>query len=434
MASLFQQLRQTKVLEAAARHVCAKSRNSRSSAIRAETQDFEARLPTNVRRLQEELRSGAFQFGKQFVVKLPRPGKSDRLILVAPLRDRLVHRAILAVLQGDPGLELAGVPLVQEVLNYPFSVGGIEGIDKGIALVADELRAGAAYYLNADIKDFFPRIPRDRVRDGLLAATKDDALVKLIDAALALSIENAMDLSKDDLARLPGDSFGVPQGSALSMLFGNLALRDFDHLMQGRGIRCIRYVDDFILLGSSEAKVRAAFQSAQAHLSGLGLATYEPGDGSGKASAGKTAGGFAFLGCQINGSLIAPGRAARASLLADVDKVLDEARGKIAKALRTGFGRDRGNGATEAMLTVARTVKGWGEAFAFCNADAVRQQLDREVADRIDRFQRWVERKVSGLDIDQRMRALGVTRLKDLKQKPLVLSDRVLKRPGTISR
>jgi RNA-directed DNA polymerase len=418
------------VLEAAARHVCAKSRNSRSSQIRLETQKFEARLPTSVRRLQEQLRSGAFQFEKQFVVKLPRPRKPDRLILVASLRDRLVHRAILTVLNGDSGLGLAGVPLVQEVLDFPYSVGGIEGIDKGIALVADELRAGAAYYLNADIKDFFPHLPRDRVRNELLVATKDNALIQLIDAALKVSIANVSDLSKDDLARLPGDSFGVPQGSALSMLFGNLALREFDHLMQGRGIRCIRYVDDFILLGPSEAKARAAFRSAQTYLSGLGLATYEPGDGSGKASAGRTADGIAFLGCQISGSLITPGRAARASLLADVDSALDEARGRIAKALRAGSGRDRGNGATEAMLTVARTVKGWGEAFAFCNGDVVRRQLDRDIADRVDRFQLWVERKISGLDTDQRMRALGVTRLKDLKQKPLVLSDRLLKWSG----
>lgn len=425
--SLFQQLRQTKVLEAAARHVCAKSRNSRSPEIRRETQEFEARLPTNIRRLQEKLRSGDFQFGKQVVVKLPRPGKSDRLILVAPLPDRLVHRAILTVLQGDPGLELAGVPLVREVLAFPYSVGGIEGIDKGVALVADALRAGASYYVNADIKDFFPHIPRGRVLNDLRTATQDEALVELIDRALKLSIKNVTDLTPDDLVRLPGDIHGVPQGSALSMLFGNLALREFDDLMQGRGIRCVRYVDDFILLGPSEAKVRASFRSARAYLNGLGLATYEPGDGSRKASAGRTADGFTLLGCQISGSLIAPGRAARASLLADVDKVLEEARGRIAKALRTGSGRDRGNGATEAVLTVARTVKGWGEAFAFCNAEVVRLQLDREVADRIDRFQRWVDRKVNGMDTDQRMRALGVTRLKDLKQKPLALSDRVLK-------
>jgi hypothetical protein len=421
-------------LEAAARHVCAKSRNSRSRDIRTETQDFEARLPTNVRRLQEELRSGAFRFGEQFVVKLPRPGKTDRLILVAPLRDRLVHRAILTVLQGDARLGLAGVPLVQEVLAFPFSVGGIEGIDKGIALVAEEMRGGAAFFINADIRDFFPNIPRGRVRDELLAATKDEPLVELIDAALTLSIKNAADLSADDLARLPGDSLGVPQGSALSMLFGNLALREFDQRMQGRGIRCIRYVDDFILLGSNEAKVRAAFRSAQAHLRGLGLTTYEPSDGTGKASAGRIADGFAFLGCQINGSLIAPGRAARASLLADIDKALSDGRGQISRALRAKSGQDCGKGAVDAVQAASRTVKGWGEAFAFCNAGTVRQQLDNEIADRVQRFLRWFEQKVSGLDADQRMRALGVTRLKDLRQKPLEVSDRRLRQTAAAPR
>ncbi|NGM18854.1 hypothetical protein G3576_02435 [Roseomonas stagni] len=416
------------MLEAAARHVCGKSRNSRSSAIRTETQNFEARLPTNVRRLQEELRSAEFRFGQQIAVKIPRPGKSDRLILVAPLRDRIIHRAILIVLQGRPDMGIPGVPLVQKALEFPFSVGGIEGIDKGIALVAESLRAGATYYANADIKDFFPHIPRRRVLDSLLSATKDDQLVELIDTALAIHIKNANDLTKEDLVRLPGDSAGVPQGSALSMLFGNLALQDFDRLMQGRGIRCVRYVDDFILLGASETKVKAAFKSARTSLTAMGLTTYEPGDGSGKASAGKTAMGFTFLGCQINGSLIAPGSAARAALLADVDDLLKEGCRNISKTLRSSGARERISGATEALQKVSRTVKGWGEAFAFCNSDIIRQHLDSEIDERIDRFQRWVTQKSNGLDVDQRMRALGVTRLKDLKQKQLTLSDRALTR------
>ena len=46
---------------------------------------------------------------------------------------------------------------------------------------------------------------------------------------------------------------GVAQGNSLSPLLGNLLLKDFDSAMNSLpNIRCIRFIDDFIILGPNK--------------------------------------------------------------------------------------------------------------------------------------------------------------------------------------
>ena len=60
------------------------------------------------------------------------------------------------------------------------------------------------------------------------------------------------------LSLFPNETIGVAQGSALSALAGNIALREFDAEMNSRGLVCVRYIDDFMLLGGSKlSSVRA---------------------------------------------------------------------------------------------------------------------------------------------------------------------------------
>ena len=57
--------------------------------------------------------------------------------------------------------------------------------------------------------------------------------------------------------RFPTEDIGVAQGSALSPLLGNIILADFDQRMNDGECRCLRYIDDFIVLGPSSAAVMA---------------------------------------------------------------------------------------------------------------------------------------------------------------------------------
>ena len=77
---------------------------------------------------------------------------------------------------------------------------------------------------------------------------------------------------------------------------GKHLLEDFDRKLNGRGITCIRYIDDFLILGSDIRKVKAAFKSGLSILSHYGLTAYDPKLAEGKADQGEVWLGLEFLG------------------------------------------------------------------------------------------------------------------------------------------
>jgi hypothetical protein len=104
----------------------------------------------------------------------------------------------------------------------------------------------------------------------------------------------------------PTDEEGVAQGSPLSPLFGNILLYDFDREFNGRGLICVRFIDDFILLGDSERSVIRGFDNAKSVLQGIGPTCHDPFFGKPnpeKSCHGKVDNGFVFLGYDIRPGL-----------------------------------------------------------------------------------------------------------------------------------
>ncbi|MBR0641942.1 reverse transcriptase domain-containing protein [Plastoroseomonas hellenica] len=425
MGDFYDHVRSRRNIETAARWVCGRGQASLSREIRAEAEAFKERWTGEVISLQAALRERRFRFKEQRGVFVPRPGKKPRPIIVAPIRNRIVQRAILQVLQGVPSIGIPGVPAVRDMLAVPWSVGGIEGVDAGIALVVEARRAGAAWYLKADIPDFFTKIPVAPVLDFIRDASGDAALTELTARGLETALVNRDRLTDDLLALLPGADTGVAQGSALSALAGNILLRDFDKQLQGRGVRCVRYVDDFIILAANRRNAERAFASAQRILTTMDMKAYEPGDGSGKAYSGPVSEGIEFLGCRLDGGLISPAPKARQALLARVDELLDEGRATVRRAAKGDTAALRGPREVQVIRQVDLAVHGWGQAFRFCNADAVLKALDVEIQAKVARFRRQNAKFVRTLPPEERARVTGVTRLVDIPRRDLVISPRV---------
>lgn len=136
-------------------------------------------------------------------------------------------------------------------------------------------------------------------------SVSDTEFLKLFENALRTELTNLDQLAEHKSLFPIGDK-GVAQGSALSTLAGNIILQDFDRRFNDRGIVCVRYVDDFILLGPRESSVRGAFESVLKFLGNLGMSAYSPWDDGQKAECGDVRRGFTFLGCDVfaNGHLI----------------------------------------------------------------------------------------------------------------------------------
>lgn len=427
--SLSSVVRKFDVLEAAW-HVVRRngSAPSASKTSKRDVLEFSERATRNLRSLQQRL-STNYQFLPQRGVVVSKSGsskkapKKHRPIVVAPIENRIVHRAILDVL-------VEHVPAVREVLEVDTSFGGIEGVESAIALVWRELKAGKHnYFIRSDIPSFFTRINKEAVVRFIAEAVRDDEFLALFRKALETSLENEDELGKNT-ELFPLGPTGVAQGSALSPLICNIVLKSFDREMNCRDIVCIRYIDDFLLLGPSKKKVEAAFESACRQLSALNLSAYDPEKSPDKAESGFVKDGFEFLGCRVHPGLVQPTLKKRTAAAERVEKILSESRGGI-RAYTQGKKKSlaREHCYSSALNDVANFVRGWSHAYRFCNDEQVFRTLDDKISDSLRRYTEWTFGQIHGASLSVRRQVLGVPLLTDT---PRVALDDVPARMRTI--
>jgi retron-type reverse transcriptase len=96
---LCERVRSTNALVAAWHAIRRNAETSQTASTKQIAREFGQNLPRNIRRIQDRLRKG-YRFEKAFGATPSKgPGKTGkRPIVVAPLADRIVQRAILDVL------------------------------------------------------------------------------------------------------------------------------------------------------------------------------------------------------------------------------------------------------------------------------------------------------------------------------------------------
>jgi hypothetical protein len=227
-------------------------------------QRFEFHQERELLRLRRELESGAYRPGAFTTHRITRP--KPRLISAAPYRDRVVHHAVMNVL--EPILERHAHPD-----SYACRTG------KGTHAAArrlQELMRRFPYTLQCDVVKFFPAIDHDILKRLFRRRIKDRRVLALLDVIVDGS--NDQDAAAD---WFPGDHLftpderrrGLPIGNLTSQWFANWYLTDFDHLVtSGWGAGgYVRYCDDFVLLDGCRDRLRARVPAVVGALSGLRL-------------------------------------------------------------------------------------------------------------------------------------------------------------------
>jgi RNA-directed DNA polymerase len=408
---LYKQVKSRRLLEKSFRKVREHAVASPSRSTRAALAEFEKDLFLSIDKLQKRLGKQDFQFNPQRGIAKRKPNSAAyRPLVVAPLDDRIIQRAILEVL-------ITAVPAVREVMSTPTSIGGIpgRGVKSALNLVANAIARGASYYARSDIESFFTKIPKRLVKDFLRDHVKDQEFLGLFDGALETELENLNELAEHRSLFPIGDD-GVPQGSALSTLAGNIVLTEFDRVLNGRNILCVRYVDDYIILGPDESRVRKAFESSQELLRKLHMRAYSPWADEEKAGHGRVARGFSFLGCDIKPDikLVQPGRKARVKIIHDIQAVFSETLRALTEALTAGYPVDRKQCYAQVMVRVNGIVSGWAHAFRFCNCISTFESLDHEIDKAVSRFNREFRRLFEPESLRAIRRFLGVQLLQDV--------------------
>lgn len=374
--------------------------------------EFDAHSENHILQIRNQLQRRRFAFQQQEGVLVRKASGGNRPIVIAPVTNRIVQRSILEVLQATPS--------IRSILDTPTSFGGIKGRDrrKAIYHASEAIRGDHRFYIRSDIEGFFNEIPRKTVRDFITQEFHDDDLVELFHNATSIDLANLEDLG-DAVDLFPLEDRGVAQGNPLSPLMGNILLREFDRELNSERVICLRYIDDFLLLGPDERSVWRAFRRAQRLLAEYGMRAYNPHTDVGKAAMGVAWKGLTFLGCHVNPAFVEPSPAARSKLLRRVDEVLLKGRQAMRRAAAgdgTGVPWDR---YAQTICHLHRMLTGWGHAVSFCDKRGTFASLDAEVDRRLGRFHRFTRRLTHNRSPQIHRRILGVGLLTDIPVVPL---------------
>ena len=224
----------------------------RAKANRDSVAAFSFNVEVELLTLQQELVSGTYQPGKyrQFVIKERKP----RLISAAPFRDRVVHHAIMNVLE----------PILDKRFYYhSYACRSGKGVHKAVNQY-QKWSQQYAYVLKLDIARYFPSIRHQQLKSQLRCIIKDIALLNLLDLII-------------DASPTLESNVGLPIGNLTSQYFANLYLNDIDHwlcgLVQVKGY--LRYVDDLMILSNSKTELWQVKTLLEAELSRLGLQLHQ---------------------------------------------------------------------------------------------------------------------------------------------------------------
>lgn len=325
-----------------------------------------------------------------------------------PLSSRIVQRAILEVLQQQE--------TVRPYLESPTSFGGVPGAGVRPALEA-ALRAfndGYIWYLKTDIVDFYRRVPREKALVQLLAGIDEAEFIKLVSLATIVELSNMEEIGTR-ATLFPSFDTGLGQGFCLSPLLGNTLLGPFDKALNGRGVICLRYIDDILLLGKRERHLKIAFQEARRLLKPLGLELYEP-EKSDKARLARFETGLSYLGCDLCPGAIQPDRSSRQRFLRRIEATFANA--DVATRRTTSLRQQRCT-VREVLERVDRLTMGWGNQYAYCNCPGILEEMDSKIDQMLSRYLRSVGMSVRSVGAERR-RVLGVHLLVDSRSDPLV--------------
>jgi group II intron reverse transcriptase/maturase len=201
--------------------------------------DYEANLERNLGDLHDRVHRGAYRALPSRRVYIPKPDGRQRPLAVAALEDKIVQRAVVALLNAIYEEDFLGI-------SYGFRPG------RGTHDALDALCVGihskkVSFILDADIRSFFDEINQEWLIRFLEHRIGDRRIIRLIQKWLKAGVMEGGVVTVSDR--------GTGQGSVISPLLANIYLHYTLDLWAVRwrqreatgDMIFVRYADDFIV-------------------------------------------------------------------------------------------------------------------------------------------------------------------------------------------
>lgn len=204
-------------------------------SIRRFARDWEAHLVE----LRSSVRANSYkpQRLREFHIRKPPPKIGWRTISICTVRDRILQRAVLNVLEEH---------LDKQFLDCAFGYRPGRSTQGALDQVLRYRDAGLRWALDGDIAHFFESLDQTLLLDFLREDVDDARVIGLIELWLKMG------------RREKQKAIGTPLGMVISPLLSNIYLHRFDLALTRLGFRLVRYADDFIVLGETRAEMEEA--------------------------------------------------------------------------------------------------------------------------------------------------------------------------------
>jgi len=231
---------------------------------------FERNLEDELLQLQEELSGRSYRPGpyRSFY----RTEAKRRLISAAPFRDRVVHHAMVQVIE----------PLFERLFifdSYANRLG--KGTHRALDRCTEFLRA-SKYSLQCDIRQFFPSVDHAILSRELQRVVRDESVLWLCGQIMGTGV-GVLD-EEYEMAWFAGDDLlaacrlrGLPIGNQTSQFWANVMLNPLDNFIK-RQLKCrryLRYVDDLLLFADSKPQLHEWLMEIRGFLGSLRMTLHE---------------------------------------------------------------------------------------------------------------------------------------------------------------
>lgn len=321
-------------------------------------------------RLRAELLSGNYQPGDVRRVWIAKPGGGQRGLGIPNVVDRWVQQAVHQVL----------APVFEP--TFHDSSHGFRprrGAQTAIAEAIGHLKEGCIWVVGLDLSKFFDRVNHQRLLARLGQRVADKALLQLVHRMLKAKVV------LPDGTRVSTEE-GTPQGGPLSPLLSNVVLDELDWELERRGLRFVRYADDFnVYVRSERAAKRIMIALTRFIERRLRLQVNR------EKSVVATSGDVHFLGFSLHPQ--ADGR---------VEVHLSQrSEDRLNRRIRELTPRSWGNSLERCIEGLDRYFQGWSAYFRLCT---------EEGAKRFRRFDAHVRRRLRAIIVKQKKRPRNLHR------------------------
>ena len=184
-------------------------------------------------------------------VEIPKPDGGIRKLGIPTVIDRIIQQAISQKL----------MPIYEPKFSdgsYGYRPG--RSAKDAISRVKEYAEEGYRYAVSLDLSKYFDTLNHERLLNLLRKEIEDERVIQIIKRYLKSGVmENGVVMETEE---------GSPQGGNLSPLLANIYLDEFDKEFERRGVPCVRYADDIVLLARSERAAKRLLETSTSYLEG----------------------------------------------------------------------------------------------------------------------------------------------------------------------